>query len=115
MTLSAGTDGIPMLASLALKFSAPVVLIETMRLLPMSETQMLPSGATVTPHGILNAVCLPVPVGLLIGVPQTPVEETLCMRLLSVSATQIVPFGATEMPVGLLRLPAGAVVPVVPF
>ncbi len=44
-----------MLASVALKMRLPDVSTETIRLLPVSETQMLPSGATVTPHGMLNA------------------------------------------------------------
>ena len=48
----------PMLASLALKIRFPEVSMDTIRLLPVSETQMLPSGATVTPHGILNGAAL---------------------------------------------------------
>jgi hypothetical protein len=47
---------------MALKLRLPDVDIDTIRLWPVSDTQMLPSGATVTPHGTMNAVCLPVPV-----------------------------------------------------
>src|SRR5580704_18104702 len=111
MSVSCEVAGTPMLASLALKLRLPAVSMETMRLLPVSETQMLPSGATATPHGTLNAFCTPVPTGLVIGVFQTPAGEMLWMRLLSVSATQMVPSGATEMPVGLLRSPAALVDP----
>src|ERR1700722_19567292 len=107
MNVSCDVAGMPMLCSLALKLRLPDVSMDTMRLLPVSETQMLPSGATATPHGTLNAICTPVPTGFVIGTPQTPEGEMLWMRLLSVSAIQIVPSGATEIPVGLLRSPAG--------
>ena len=90
--------------------------METMRLLPVSETQMLPSGATVTPQGTLKAICLPVPVVLEIGAFQVPDEiDRLWMRLLRVSATQrVLPSGDTVIPVGWFSSPAGAVEPV-PF
>src|ERR1700689_4159908 len=100
MTLSFATEGMPMVASLAVKLSAPVVLIATIRQLPVSDTQMLPSGATVTPQGTLNAglpvpwhaVCAPVPVVWVMGFAQTPDDDMLWIRLFSVSATQMVPF-----------------------
>ena len=56
MRESVGAAGTPMLAAVALKFRAPEVVIETTRLLPVSATQMLPSGATVTPQGTLKPV-----------------------------------------------------------
>src|ERR1039457_5218274 len=96
----------PMLASVALKLRLPEVSIDTRRLLPVSDTQMLPSGATVTPHGTLNGVVEPMG---LVNAVQTPVVDMLWMRLFRVSASQMVPLGATAIPVGLLRSPAGEV------
>src|ERR1019366_10069254 len=114
MGVSSGAAGMPMLPSLALKIRAPEVCIDTRRLLPVSDTQMLPSGATVTPHGTLKPIWCPVPVVLLMGAFQTPEADMLWMRLFNVSATQTVPSGATAIPVGLLRSPGGEVTPV-PF
>src|ERR1700722_5517424 len=102
----------PMLAASALKMRLPAVSMETMRWFPVSATQMLPSGATVTPHGARKLCCVPVPTGVVMTV-QTPDVERLWMRLLRVSATHTVPSGATEMPVGLFRSPAGDVAGVV--
>src|ERR1019366_2165835 len=71
---------------------------------------MLPSGATLTPHGALKASCFLDPIGIEIAV-QWPDVERLWIRPFRVSATQTVPSGATAIPVGLLRSPAGAVEP----
>src|ERR1039457_7246501 len=113
MTESLAVAGIPMLNAVALKTRFPAVSTETMRWLPVSDTQMVPSGATVTPHGALNGSCVPVPTGVEMTV-HTPAGELLWMRSLRVSATQTVPYAATAMPVGLLRSPAGAAEPM-PF
>ena len=88
-----------MLDSVALKLRLPDVSIDTSRLWPVSDTQMLPSGATVTPHGTLKPIWLPVPTGVLMTFQTLP-GDMLWIRLLTVSATQMVPSAATEMPVG---------------
>src|SRR5580700_9585728 len=107
------SPGTPMLVPVALQLRTPVVLMETIRLLPVSETQMFPSGATVTPHGTLNAFRGAFPVGLVTGAFQIPVPRfTLCIRLLRVSATHsVLPSGEMAIPEGWLSSPAGAVAP----